>query len=250
MRWNLQNKTALITGGTKGIGEAITNELLSLGARVIVIARNENDLLASIESWKQKGYDVKGVAADITNYDSYSNIVAHISDIKIDILINNVGGNFPKKFIDYTTDEIHQIFNLNVLSVIKFTQCMFEKLKASENASIINISSIAGIQDVGTGSMYAMCKAALIQLTKSLSVEWAPYHIRVNSIAPWFTSTERINTLLQDQTLHNFVLKNTPLNKIAHPTDIAGAVAFLAMDASSYITGETIVVDGGFSAQG
>jgi Tropinone reductase 1 len=125
---------------------------------------------------------------------------------------------------------------------------MVEILKESENASIINISSVAGIQDVGTGSMYAMCKAALLQLTKSLSVEWAPYHIRVNSIAPWFTSTERINTLLQDQTLHNFVLKNTPLNKIAHPTDIASAVAFLAMDASSYITGETIVVDGGYSA--
>ena len=133
MRWNLNHKTALITGGTKGIGEAITNELLSLGARVIVIARNENDLLESIESWKQKGYDVNGIAADITNYDSYANIVAHISDIKIDVLINNVGGNFPKKLIDYTTDEIYQIFNLNVLSVIKFTQCMFEKLKASEN---------------------------------------------------------------------------------------------------------------------
>ena len=141
MRWNLNHKTALITGGTKGIGEAITNELLSLGARVIVIARNENDLLESIESWKQKGYDVKGVTADITNYDSYSNILEQISGIKIDILINNVGGNFPKKFIDYTTDEIYQIFNLNLVSVIKFTQCMFEILKESENASIIKFNS-------------------------------------------------------------------------------------------------------------
>jgi NAD(P)-dependent dehydrogenase (short-subunit alcohol dehydrogenase family) len=125
---------------------------------------------------------------------------------------------------------------------------MYEKLKASGNASVINISSIAGFEDVGTGSMYAMCKAALIQLTKSISVEWAPFNIRVNSIAPWFTSTERINTLLQDDALKNFVLKNTPLNRVANPNDVASAAAFLAMDAASYITGETIMIDGGYMA--
>jgi NAD(P)-dependent dehydrogenase (short-subunit alcohol dehydrogenase family) len=88
----------------------------------------------------------------------------------------------------------------------------------------------------------------LIQLTKSLAVEWAPHSIRVNSVAPWFTSTGRINTLLEDKTLQDFVLSNTPLNRIAQPKDVASAVAYLAMDASSYLTGETITVDGGFRA--
>jgi Tropinone reductase 1 len=249
VRWTLKNKIAVVTGGTKGIGKAITTELLSLGANVTVIARNETDLLTCIEEWKQQGYTVKGIAADVTNYEAYPKILEQIIENKIDILINNVGGNFPKKFIDYTTNDIHQIFNLNLISVIKFTQCMYEKLKASGNASVVNISSIAGFEDVGTGSMYAMCKAALIQLTKSISVEWAPFNIRVNSIAPWFTSTERINTLLQDDTLKNFVLKNTPLNRVANPTDVAGAAAFLAMDASSYLTGETIMIDGGYMAK-
>ena len=248
MRWTLQNKTAVVTGGTKGIGKAIVSELLTLGANVIVIARNENDLLTCVNEWKQSGYTVKSIAADVTNYEAYPKILDQITNTKIDILINNVGGNFPKKFIDYTTDDIHKIFNLNLISVIKFTQSMYEKLKASGNASVINISSIAGFEDVGTGSMYAMCKAALIQLTKSISVEWAPFNIRVNSIAPWFTSTERINTLLQDDALKNFVLKNTPLNRVANPNDVASAAAFLAMDAASYITGETIMIDGGYMA--
>jgi len=125
---------------------------------------------------------------------------------------------------------------------------LFHKLQASQNACVINISSVAGFEDVGTGSMYAICKSALIQFTKSLAVEWACYNIRVNGVAPWFTGTDRINHLLKDKELEKFVLENTPLKKIAQPEEIANAVAFLAMDKSSYITGETIILDGGYLA--
>ena len=248
MQWNLKNKTAVITGGTKGIGLAIVNEFLSLGANVIVIARNENEIDEKISTWKLQGYKVQGIAADLTKYDGYDILLSQIGVPKIDVLVNNVGGNLPKRFLDYTHEDINNILNLNLISVIRFTQCMFEHLKAAKGAVVINISSIAGFEDVGTGSLYAICKAALIQLTKSLAVEWAPHSIRVNSVAPWFTSTGRINTLLEDKTLQDFVLSNTPLHRIAQPKDVASAVAYLAMDASSYITGETITVDGGFRA--
>jgi Tropinone reductase 1 len=154
----------------------------------------------------------------------------------------------PKKFIDFSPKEIDQVFNLNIISNIRFTQLLFHKLKASQNACVVNISSVAGFEDVGTGSMYAICKASLIQLTKNLAVEWAEYGIRVNGVAPWFTGTDRINQLLKNEELENFVLKNTPLKKIAQPEEIANAVAFLAMNKSSYITGETIIVDGGYLA--
>jgi len=249
MKWDLKNKVALVTGGTKGIGFSIVEEFLTLGAIVYVIARNKDELNSNLQKWKQNGYPIHGIVADLTAFDSYETIINKINENKIDILINNVGGNFPKKFIEYTRDDIHEIFNLNLFSVIFFTQKLFEYLKASTGAVVINISSIAGFEDVGTGSMYAISKAGLIQLTKSLAVEWAPYNIRVNSVAPWFTSTSRINTLLQDKNLNEFVFLNTPLNKIAEPKDIANAVAFLAMDKASYITGETIVVDGGFMAK-
>lgn len=249
MSWNLQNKTAIVTGGTKGIGWSIVNQFLLLGAKVIVIARNQANLNHQINAWQAEGFAVQGIAADITDYQSYDAILSAIADQKIDILVNNVGGNLPKKFIDYTQQDIQSIFNLNLISNIRFTQCLFAKLSAASGAVVVNISSIAGLEDVGTGSLYAVCKAAIIQLTKSLAVEWAPYQIRVNAVAPWFTSTERINTMLHDKALQDFVQSNTPLRRIASPDQIAHAVAFLAMDASNYITGDTIVVDGGFSAE-
>lgn len=248
MSWNLNNKVAIVTGGTRGIGLSIVNELLSLGAIVYVIARNENELNLNLETWTEKNYQVHGIIADLTKFDSFDEILASINVKKIDILVNNVGGNYPKKFIDYNFKEVYEIFNLNLFSAIFFTQKLFKFLKASPSAVVINITSIAGFEDVGTGSMYAVAKAALIQFTKSIAVEWAPFNIRVNSVAPWFTSTGRINTLLKDANLNEFVLSNTPLQKIAEPQDIANAVAFLAMNKSSYITGETIVVDGGFRA--
>lgn len=249
MNWDLKNKTAIVTGGTKGIGWSIANEFLQLGAHVIVIARSKADMTSRIAEWNSRGFNVKGIVADITAYDTYDSILNQIDLPAVDILVNNVGGNFPKRFLDYTYNDIQSIFNLNLFSNIHFTQSLFNKLKAADGAVIINISSIAGLEDVGTGSLYAVCKAAIIQLTKSLAVEWAPYSIRVNSVAPWFTATKRINNMLHDKSLNDFVINNTPLKTIASPDQIAHAVAFLAMDSSNYITGETIVVDGGFSAE-
>lgn len=248
MNWDLKNKVAVITGGTKGIGLAIANEFLSLGATLIVIARNGDQLINCLFEWNAKGYQVKGIVGDLTDFDNFPSLLQKIDEEKIDILINNLGGNLPKKFIDFSPKEIDQVFNLNIISNIRFTQLLFHKLKASQNACVVNISSVAGFEDVGTGSMYAICKASLIQLTKNLAVEWAEYGIRVNGVAPWFTGTDRINQLLKNEELENFVLKNTPLKKIAQPEEIANAVAFLAMNKSSYITGETIIVDGGYLA--
>lgn len=248
MSWDLKNKTALITGGTNGIGLAIANEFLALGANLIVIAKNEARLNDRVMHWKEQGYQVKGIKANLTDYNNYEALLERIGKEKIDVLVNNVGGNVPKKFLDFSGTEINEVFDLNIISNIRFTQLLFHNLKASEHACVINISSIAGFEDVGTGSMYAICKSALIQFTKSLAVEWATYHIRVNGVAPWFTGTDRINRLLADKDLEKFVLHNTPLQRVAQPFEIANAVAFLAMDKSAYISGETIIVDGAYLA--
>ena len=245
-------KTAVVTGGSKGIGFAIVEEMLQLGCYVIVIARNENLLLEKQTNWIKKGYQVTVIAADVSNKafndKILSSILLNVSEI--DILVNNVGGNLPKKFLEYSEEECMNIIQQNLFTCINITRLLFPIIKKNANASIVNISSIAGILHVGTGSIYAMSKAAIIQFTKSLSVEWAPFNIRVNAVAPWFTETDRIEKLLENKILEKHVRVNTPLGRIAQTKEIANVVAFLAMNESSYITGQTISVDGGFSFNG
>lgn len=250
MSWNLNGKTAIITGGTKGIGLAISKEFLNLGANLIVITRDEAILDACTHQWHNEGHHVTGIAADICNKKHHQKIFRAIADktTSVDILVNNVGGNLPKSFIDYSDAEYLNIFNVNLFGAIDMLRLLFPLLSKSPAASVINMASVAGITNVGTGAMYAMCKSAVIQLTKCLAVEWAPYHIRVNAVAPWFTGTDRINRLLQNETLKEYVINNTPLGRIASTEEIANTVAFLAMSRASYITGETISVDGGFLA--
>jgi len=252
MSWNLYGKTAVVTGGTKGIGLAIVEEMLQLGCYVIVIARNENLLLEKYANWIKKGYQVTVIAADVSNKafndTILSSILLNVSEI--DILVNNVGGNEPKQFLEYSEEECTDIIQQNLFTCLNITRLLFPIIKKNANASIVNISSIAGILHVGTGSVYAMSKAAIIQFTKSLSVEWAPFNIRVNAVAPWFTETDRIEKLLENKILEKHVLVNTPLGRIAQANEIANVVAFLAMNKSSYITGQTIAVDGGFSFNG
>lgn len=245
-------KTAVVTGGSKGIGFAIVEEMLQLGCYVIVIARNENLLLEKQTNWIKKGYQVTVIAADLSNKafndKILSSILLNVSEI--DILVNNVGGNLPKQFLEYSEEECMNIIQQNLFTCINITRLLFPIIKKNANASIVNISSIAGILHVGTGSIYAMSKAAIIQFTKSLSVEWAPFNIRVNAVAPWFTETDRIEKLLENKILEKHVRVNTPLGRIAQTKEIANVVAFLAMNESSYITGQTISVDGGFSFNG
>jgi NAD(P)-dependent dehydrogenase (short-subunit alcohol dehydrogenase family) len=252
MSWDLIGKTAVVTGGSKGIGFAIVEEMLQLGCYVIVIARNENLLLEKQTNWIKKGYQVTVIAADVSNKafndKILSSILLNVSEI--DILVNNVGGNQPKQFLEYSEEECMNIIQQNLFTCINITRLLFPIIKKNANASIVNISSIAGILHVGTGSIYAMSKAAIIQFTKSLSVEWAPFNIRVNAVAPWFTETDRIEKLLENKILEKHVRVNTPLGRIAQTKEIANVVAFLAMNESSYITGQTISVDGGFSFNG
>ena len=210
-------KTAVVTGGSKGIGFAIVEEMLQLGCYVIVIARNENLLLEKQTNWIKKGYQVTVIAADVSNKafndKILSSILLNVSEI--DILVNNVGGNLPKKFLEYSEEECMNIIQQNLFTCINITRLLFPIIKKNANASIVNISSIAGILHVGTGSIYAMSKAAIIQFTKSLSVEWAPFNIRVNAVAPWFTETDRIEKLLENKILEKHVRVNTPLGRIA-----------------------------------
>ena len=138
----------------------------------------------------------------------------------------------------------------NLHSIFDLCKIAFPLLKLSQQGNVINISSVAGLTYLRTGAIYAMTKAAIIQLTKNLAGEWASDNIRVNAVAPWYIKTPLAESVLKDPEYLNDVLFRTPMNKIGNPEDVAGAVAFLCMQASSYITGHCINVDGGFMIKG
>ena len=252
MKWNLTGKNALITGGTRGIGKAITEEFVGLGASVFIVARDEDVLNEMILSFDADISVVDGLVADVSNSADRQSVFEAIGKKwgKLDILVNNVGTNIRKKTLDYSDAEIQKIFNTNLFSSLELCRLMFPYLKKSENPSIVNVSSVAGLTHLKTGIVYAMTKAAIIQMTKNLACEWASENIRVNAVAPWYIETPLAKQVLKDLDYLKSVLDRTPMKRIGKPTEVASAVAFLAMPASSYITGQCLAIDGGFSVYG
>ncbi|KPK86282.1 MAG: tropinone reductase [Bacteroides sp. SM23_62_1] len=248
-RWSLQNKKMLITGGTKGIGYAIVKEFLELGAEVIFTARTSNNVRAMEEKLKTEYSVVKGITADSTNPADREIVIFEIEKRwkELDIFIHNAGTNIRKKINEYTEDEIDLLIETNYRSALEFSRKLFPYLKKSNQGNVIFISSVAGMEHVRTGALYGTTKAALIQLTKNLAVEWAPEHIRVNAIAPWYIRTPLAEQVIQNKDYLEEILARTPMKRLGETEEVAALAAFLCMPAASYITGQCIAVDGGFS---
>jgi Tropinone reductase 1 len=248
-KWRLNHKKALITGGTKGIGLAIAEEFLALGAEVLVVARKTEELERIVRSWQEAGLPAHGVSGDMSKKADRIRIMEVISTQwgRLDILVNNVGTNIRKKALEYGEPEYDLLMETNLKSAFQLCQLAYPLLCAAKQSAIINISSVAGLNHLRTGAIYGMSKAAINQLTKNLAVEWAAAGIRVNAIAPWYIQTPLAETVLQNPAFLQDVLARTPLGRIGQPEEVAAAAAFLCMPNASYITGQTLAVDGGFS---
>jgi len=245
--WDLKGKTALVTGGSRGIGKAIVTELLALGAEVVFTARGSGEVVAVEQELKALYSGVSGLAADVSD-------AAHRKQMfecaekkwgRLDILVNNAGINIRKASNEYSSNEYMKVLDINLLAPFELCRTLFPLLVKGKGASIINVSSVAGSFDVQTGAPYGMSKAGLIQLSRNLASEWASEGIRVNTVSPWFTETPLTGGLLSNPDRLHAITSRTPLRRIARSEEMAAAVAFLAMDKSSYITGHNLSVDGG-----
>ena len=253
-RWRLDGQIALVTGASLGIGRAIADELLGLGANVLVVARDATALDAAAAELAEAhpDRDVRSFAADVADAEHRREILAWVEDLGegLNILVNNAGTNIRRAAIDYAEDEWRAVFETNLFSAWELSRFAFPLLSQHASSAIVNVGSVSGLTHVRTGAAYGMSKAALHQLTRNLACEWAEDGVRVNAVAPWYIRTRRTSDALAQPEYYEEVIERTPMRRVGEPEEVASAVAFLCLPASSYVTGECIAVDGGFLRYG
>ena len=248
---NLKNKTALVTGAGKGIGLACAVALAEAGADLIIISRTQKDLNKVEKIIKKFKSKCISYACDITNYSQIKNFIN--KQKKIDILVNNAGTNIPEHFTKVQKKNMEYLVKLNTIATFNVAQLCTLKMLETKNrnkigGSIINMSSQMGHVGGPIRSVYNMTKAGLEGLTKGMALDLAKSNIRVNTVCPTFIVTPMTKKFLKDKKFKNNMLKNIPLGRFAQTSDVATTVAFLASDASSMITGTSILIDGGWTA--
>ncbi|HSK04167.1 MAG TPA: SDR family oxidoreductase [Kofleriaceae bacterium] len=249
--WQLRGRNALVTGGSRGIGLAIARELAELGAAVLVVAREGAGVDEAVRELGAAGPGVAGLAADVTSADDRARIVAAVrARGPLHVLVHNAGGNIRGPLVGYDDATIQQMIALNLTAPLLLSRDLHPALRAAGDASVIHVGSVAGHVALPTGVAYAAAKAGLAQAARTLALEWAADGIRVNTVAPWYTRTPLVEPVLRRPEALAAILARTPLGRIAEPREVATAVAFLAMPAASYITGQCLAVDGGMLIQG
>ena len=248
---NLKNKTALVTGAGKGIGKACAIALAEAGADIIIISRTQKDLDSVSKIIKKLKSKCSTFVCDVTNYAQVKNIIS--KQKKIDILVNNAGDNIPEHFTKVQKKNMEYLVKLNTIATFNIAQLCTIKMLESKNrkkigGSIINMSSQMGHVGGPIRSVYNMTKFGLEGLTKGMAIDLAKNNIRVNTVCPTFVKTPMTEKFFKNKKFKSDTIKKIPLGRIAEVGDVATVVAFLASDASSMITGTSILVDGGWTA--
>ena len=245
----LSGKVALITGGSRGIGRAIALGMAEAGADVVIASRKLPDLEAVAKEISQMGRKAVPVSANVRHLPDIENLVKRTMDEfgHIDILVNNAGAN-PVFGSVFNMDERawETTLGLNLKGYFFLSQAVGKIMKDKGGGSIINVASEDGIRPRVGVALYSISKAGVIMLTQVLAQEWGQYNIRVNTIAPGIVKTKFSEVLWDDDVIRDTTLDSTSLGRLAEPDEIVGAALFLAAEASSYMTGQTIVLDGGF----
>ena len=251
-KYNLKNKTAIVTGAGKGIGRACAIALAEAGANLVIISRTKKDLHQVSKIIKKLKVKCKSYVCDITNYNQIKDIINKQS--KIDILVNNAGNNIPEHFTKVKTKNMEYLVKINTIATFNLAQLCALKMLKSKNrkksgGAIVNMSSQMGHVGGPIRSVYNMTKFGLEGLTKGMSIDLAKYNIRVNTVCPTFVVNPMTKKFFKDKKFIKEVLGNIPLGRFAELSDVATAVVYLASDAASMITGTSLLVDGGWTAK-
>ena len=249
---NLKGKTALVTGAGKGLGKACSIALAEAGAKVIIISRTQSDLDKVGRIIKKIKGKSKSFVCDVTDADTFKSILKKIN--RLDILVNNAGNNRPEHFTKVKKVNMEYLTNLNMKAVFNIAQLCSQKMIKFKNrknigGSIIHMSSQLGKVGCEGRNVYNMNKFGVEGLARGMACELAKYNIRVNTVCPTFVETPMVKKFFKNKKFKNKMLKNIPLGRVAKESDVATAVTFLAANSSEMITGTSLVVDGGWTAQ-
>ncbi|MBX3253647.1 MAG: SDR family oxidoreductase [Chitinophagaceae bacterium] len=245
--FDLSGKRAVVTGGSKGLGRAITAGFIEYGAEVIITGRNQEDIS---NTCKELGSQCKGVVFDLKNIDGIPAFVDQTEAAygKVDILVNNAGIHLKKNAVDVSDEEYNEVILVNQRAVFSLSREWAKKMLARKAGSILMISSMASQYGIPKVIAYTAAKSAIEGMTRALAVELSPYGIRVNCIAPGFIETEMSSKALNgDPERKQKILSRTPMQKLGAPADVAMAALYLCSPAAAYVTGIVLPVDGGNS---
>lgn len=249
---DFSGQVVVVTGGTRGIGRAITEAFAAAGADVVPTSRTEDDVVEAVEAVQNRGGESLGVPTDVSDHDSVANLFTRVEDEfgRIDIVVNNAGIN-PRGALgrpdSIDIDGFDRTVDVNLRGAFSCAREAGAALHAS-GGSLINIGSVGGVVGIPRQHPYVASKHGLVGLTKSLALDWAP-DVRVNAVAPGYVTTELTDGIRENEDLYQRLLDQTPMKRFADPDEIAAPVVFLASEMASYVTGECLTVDGGWLAE-
>ena len=248
----LDGRVALVTGAGSGIGAAAAVALAQAGADVVLIARTRSKLEEIAAQIEKIGGRATVIACDVTDATAMREAIGGIESL--DILVNNAGGNIPEPFIEVSDEHLESLLNLNVRAAFQVAQAAVRKMleradRRERGGAVVNVGSQMGHIGAANRTVYCMSKHALEGLTKSMAIELAPHQIRVNTVAPTFIETPMTQRFMAESGFGAWALERIPLGRMGHPAEVAAAIVFLASPAAAMITGTSLLIDGGWTAQ-